>query len=400
MLKVTRQQANERNQPAAKKSDDAIDKHMQTGTIAQLKAMTESSPQLIKLSNSAAMIESSPRQQAMQKFSHGINSRRVSLAQRMEDSDPLQGKFVSPAAVQLKENSAARHNESGLPRSLKNGIESLSGMSMDHVKVHYNSAQPAQLSALAYAQGNDIHLAPGQEQHLPHEAWHVVQQAQGRVQPTMQMKEGVPVNDDIGLENEADLMGNRAAQFRLPTELDATTIGSIKQGQVVGGREPSQMKESPTSGSLPAIQLMKLSEVKDSWLAGEIAEAACKNPSDEVALEQLKKLKDDAGLFSRPRDGDLSKELEAFAIKLIVAAKANKESIQTGLRLGKTDAISTTGRRDDAEKHYKKLIMELIHGKPDAERASLLKKYVPILNKKDNYQDLVKFYDLHNGKAQ
>ena len=29
--------------------------------------------------------------------------------------------------------------------------------------------------ALAYAQGSDIHLAPGQEQHLPHEAWHVVQ---------------------------------------------------------------------------------------------------------------------------------------------------------------------------------------------------------------------------------
>jgi hypothetical protein len=50
-------------------------------------------------------------------------------------------------------------------------------MSMDHVKVHYNSSQPAQLNALAYAQGSDIHVAPGQEQHLPHEAWHVVQQA-------------------------------------------------------------------------------------------------------------------------------------------------------------------------------------------------------------------------------
>jgi hypothetical protein len=27
---------------------------------------------------------------------------------------------------------------------------------------------------------------PGQEQHLPHEAWHVVQQKQGRVKPTGQ----------------------------------------------------------------------------------------------------------------------------------------------------------------------------------------------------------------------
>jgi hypothetical protein len=56
---------------------------------------------------------------------------------------------------------------------------------------------------------------------LPHEAWHVVQQAQGRVKPTMQMKDGVPVNDDKGLEHEADVMGAKAlanpAQRREPS---------------------------------------------------------------------------------------------------------------------------------------------------------------------------------------
>ncbi|MEM7041075.1 MAG: DUF4157 domain-containing protein [Bacteroidota bacterium] len=35
--------------------------------------------------------------------------------------------------------------------------------------------------AHAYDQGTDIHIGPGQEKHLPHEAWHVVQQKQGRV---------------------------------------------------------------------------------------------------------------------------------------------------------------------------------------------------------------------------
>ncbi|NDV67379.1 hypothetical protein D0T66_00510 [Dysgonomonas sp. 25] len=45
---------------------------------------------------------------------------------------------------------------------------------MDDVRVHYNSAKPAQLQALAYAQDTDIHIAPGQEQHLPHEVWYVV----------------------------------------------------------------------------------------------------------------------------------------------------------------------------------------------------------------------------------
>ncbi len=46
---------------------------------------------------------------------------------------------------------------------------------------------------------------------LPHEAWHTVQE---HMQPTMQMKVGVPVNDDKGLEQEADVMGRKAAQMR------------------------------------------------------------------------------------------------------------------------------------------------------------------------------------------
>lgn len=113
------------------------------------------------------------------------------------------------SAIQAKTAESAPNN-TGLPAQLKAGIESLSGMNMDHVNVHYNSSKPAQLQAHAYAQGSEIHLAPGQEKHLPHEAWHVVQQAQGRVKPTMQMKGGVRVNDDGGLEREADVMGGRA----------------------------------------------------------------------------------------------------------------------------------------------------------------------------------------------
>jgi hypothetical protein len=123
--------------------------------------------------------------------------------QRAPDEEPLQAKA---APVQRQD----RPNHTGLPDQLKSGIESLSGMRMDHVQVHYNSDKPAQLQAHAYAQGSEIHVGPGQERHLPHEAWHVVQQAQGRVRPTTQMKGSVPVNDDAGLEREADAMGARA----------------------------------------------------------------------------------------------------------------------------------------------------------------------------------------------
>lgn len=133
--------------------------------------------------------------------------------EEINEEELIQGKFESTStkeqeSIQREEKS----NNTGLPDNLKTGIENLSGYSMDDVKVHYNSDKPAQLNALAYAQGTDIHVAPGQEKHLRHEAWHVVQQKQGRVQPTMQMQ-GVNVNDSEGLEKEADMMGGKAFQM-------------------------------------------------------------------------------------------------------------------------------------------------------------------------------------------
>lgn len=118
--------------------------------------------------------------------------------QRKVESDNL----TQQAPIQREE----KPNNTGLLDNLKSGIENLSGYSMDDVRVHYNSSKPAQLQALAYTQDADIYVAPGQERHLPHEAWHVVQQKQGRVQPTMQLQ-GVNVNDNEGLEKEADVMG-------------------------------------------------------------------------------------------------------------------------------------------------------------------------------------------------
>lgn len=164
------------------------------------------------------------------------SSSSMSPGRVLQDNRP-----VSQAVKQLKENNT------GLPDNLKSGIENLSGMSMDSVKVHYNSSKPAQLNALAYAQGTDIHVAPGQEKHLPHEAWHVVQQAQGRVKPTMQMKDGVSVNDDKGLEHEADVMGGKAVQ----------TVQLVGQGNV-------GMLDLPPSIQLPdPASVIQRNAIKD-----------------------------------------------------------------------------------------------------------------------------------------
>ncbi|WP_454766785.1 eCIS core domain-containing protein [Cupriavidus campinensis] len=131
--------------------------------------------------------------------------RQLQAFQRMADN----------RAIRRDPPPGSRH-QAGLPADLKSGMENLSGYPMDDVKVHYRSDKPAQLQAHAYAQGSNIYLAPGQEKHLPHEAWHVVQQKQGRVQATMQMKGGLGVNDNKGLEAEADVMGREALKTGAP----------------------------------------------------------------------------------------------------------------------------------------------------------------------------------------
>lgn len=79
-----------------------------------------------------------------------------------EDNQTLQGKFVTQLQGGTEENSLQQktENRTGLPDRLKAGVENLSGYSLDGVKVHYNSSRPAQLQALAYTQGTDIHIGP------------------------------------------------------------------------------------------------------------------------------------------------------------------------------------------------------------------------------------------------
>ena len=147
-----------------------------------------------------------------------VDNRAVAVAQRQAlaaiDSSPRQVAQRQQAAA-----AAPPRNTTGLPDNLKAGVENLSGYSLDDVQVHYNSVKPAQLQAHAYAQGTDIHVAPGQEQHLPHEAWHVVQQKQGRVKAIVQMKQGLFINNENKLEQEADYMGNKIMNLSSKSEM-------------------------------------------------------------------------------------------------------------------------------------------------------------------------------------
>ncbi|MGZ0003875.1 eCIS core domain-containing protein [Burkholderia gladioli] len=150
-------------------------------------------------------------------------------------------------------------NRTGLPDDLKRGVEHLAGVDLDAVRVHYGSPQPARLGALAYAFGAEIHLAPGQGRHLPHETWHIAQQAQGRVAPTVQWKRDLPGSENAALEREADRMGEAALRAGRTTEANETNgashaggmggMGGVARASAAGSsRRVGRWRASPSHG--------------------------------------------------------------------------------------------------------------------------------------------------------
>jgi|GEM_PF-4777197 len=155
-----------------------------------------------------------PNKPALGASGHPVLEQRASSSPEAEHRRVLDGR---------NRTQPAPPDRSGIPARLKAGAEALSGISLDDVRIHYNSSRPAGLDALAFTQGSEIHVAPGQERHLAHEVWHSVQQKQGRVKPTAQRK-GVPVNAEDSLEREADSIGAR--------------LSSAAQPLALGGRRP------------------------------------------------------------------------------------------------------------------------------------------------------------------
>lgn len=136
-----------------------------------------------------------------------IQTDLVGAIQRAEDEEELlQGKFE-------------KENHTGMPDNVKTQMEDSFSTDFSSVRIHADSARAPEVGALAYTQGTDIHFAPGQfkpetsagQQLLGHELTHVIQQAEGRVSPTTEVG-GMPVNDDVSLEAEADNLGMKAAR--------------------------------------------------------------------------------------------------------------------------------------------------------------------------------------------
>ena len=121
-------------------------------------------------------------------------------------------------------------NKTGIPDGMKTHIEYMSQVSLDDVRVHYNSDKPAQKGEVlgkvinAYAEYPNIYIAPGQEHCLGEEIWHLVQQIKGEVKATDSVG-GQKFNNESGLEDTAKKLGDESGTETVPetTELETTT---------------------------------------------------------------------------------------------------------------------------------------------------------------------------------
>jgi hypothetical protein len=142
---------------------------------------------------------------------------KMNPAQLMEEEEEMaQTKMAQGAEVSSSAGSAGSSAE--MPANVQAKMEDTMGADFSGVNIHKDSDKATNVGALAYAQGNDVHFAPGQfkpestkgQELIGHELAHVVQQREGRVQSTMQ-KKGMNINNDPSLEREADQLGAKAA---------------------------------------------------------------------------------------------------------------------------------------------------------------------------------------------
>ena len=192
----------------------------------------------------------------------------------------------------FKQKEKTEENRTGIPLQLKRRMEEHTGLSFQDVQVHYNSEQPGKINALAYTQGTQVYLAPGEEKHLPHELGHVVQQKQGIVKADTRYPGGVCMNTDPRLEREADQIGARG---NLPTQTERTERFSRP---APGESAETSFERTPGESFLPVQRMsvfegMKTKYVKKSLKRemGETPDSADKSHRVPVQVPQVARYK-------------------------------------------------------------------------------------------------------------
>ncbi len=178
-------------------------------------------------------------------------------------------RLVTPAAVQ---RAAAGQP---LPAGLRGSAEAASGVSLSDVRVHYDDARPAQISAAAYTNGQDLYIGPGHEQSLTHETWHAVQQAQGRVVGDASVADH-DVSENPALEHEADTMSDRLA----------TSAARFSHSSAPALQQPTRSGSSVAQCAILGLENIQVtSDVPEDWVNRFIADLT--DPTTHLGDEDI-----------------------------------------------------------------------------------------------------------------
>ena len=197
-----------------------------------------------------------------------------------------------------------KENRTGIPTQLKERMEQRTELSFDDVRVHYNSGMPSKLGALAYTQGNQVEIGPGQERHLPHELGHVVQQKLGLVRANAMHPLGVAMNTEEALERQADEIGAGRSFGMSPS--GNTGMGVVQRYKIIDGCTFAQAP-SPEENSKVMV---KNGEPASIYFEQSVVDAAARilNPLGIVNtgkgdVYSNPKTKKDIGVFFRYAQG-------------------------------------------------------------------------------------------------
>lgn len=121
-------------------------------------------------------------------------------------SVPSSGTMVMPNMPGSEGSGGRKDQVSDLDAAMRQKFETAFEYDLSGVRAHHNPDRPEEIGAEAYTRSAYIDLAPGLEQHLPHETGHVIQQMQGIVHANASAG-GEPFNNSSVPEAQAGRLG-------------------------------------------------------------------------------------------------------------------------------------------------------------------------------------------------
>ncbi|MEM7102180.1 MAG: DUF4157 domain-containing protein [Bacteroidota bacterium] len=223
------------------------------------------------------------------------------LEEQEQQKEKTIGEESQNPTTASKPTAQKKGNKTGMPDGVKSKMETAFQSDFSNVKMIPNSNKAFDIGAQAFAQGNEVHFAPGKfnpnthegQELIGHELAHINQQQEGRVQANSQLK-GQPFNDQSNLEKEAEQSGKKAASASSVTKNPAKYRGGSKN-------KPSNTIQAATATIKPKIQSL----LEDRANSLNTEKSGFINKLKPAFLDDISKIKKQVLKIAKSGDVDL-----------------------------------------------------------------------------------------------